>query len=205
MNYKNILQKYIKKIQSIFNKQTFDVNNSDTQKDISYSFNNEIKDNEMIDVGKDIKKENSKIYESISNDFIRITRQAIEMKCLKSTIYFNLFFYLEIKIKAKLINYGVDLKKISKAGHFLDKLIELKSGFPIEVDELKKMLKTIIYDDKMVEVFMNEHENFKYNSFKNNSGETNNETLNLIFENNIINKKEEKGVEDIIKWMEKNI
>lgn len=201
MKFRDILRKYIDRIQSILNKQTFNTNKMNSQNDIDYFFENVKIDDDMYEVGKDIKEINVETYKKISEDFKGITLQTLEMNCLKSTIYFNLFFYLEIKIKSILISYGVNLKTISKTWHCLDELIKLKSDFPIKIDELKNKLKIILHEDQKVNSMIRKHENLKYNSFKSND-DTNSDTLNLIFKENKINEEEKKGVKEIILWIE---
>lgn len=114
----------------------------------------------------------------------------------KSTIYYNLLYYVEISIKYYLIVASeLNVEEVEKYGHDIYRLISLAKQFNNSFEKLRFLLEKI-KDKSNKKVDLSKYYNYKYNK---GIGET-----PLIFEPEI-SSNERKNVKEVIEWLNLHI
>ena len=145
----------------------------------------------------DIRTEIIKNYSAIEKDSKILLNYCIDNDISAPTTYHNLFFYIEIRLKLKLLfSSSQSIDNLEKYGHAFNEIIKcLKQCTSINFDGFYFMLRKI-KDKNGNSLDFNKHYNFKYNKKL--------ECNDLIFDLKLNNKNKEI-IKDVIKWLDLHI
>ena len=131
-------------------------------------------------------------YKLLKCDAYNLVIASLNYNLTKSTIYYNLLYYVEISIKYYLIVASeLNVEEVEKYGHDIYRLIALVKQFNNSFEKLRFLLDKI-KDKSNKKVDLSKYYNYKYNK---EIGET-----PLIFEPEI-NSNERKNVKEVIEWL----
>ena len=135
-------------------------------------------------------------YKLLKSDAYNLVIASLNYNLTKSTIYYNLLYYVEISIKYYLIVASeLNVEEVEKYGHDIYRLIALAKQFNISFEKLRFLLDKI-KDKSNKKVDLSKYYNYKYNK---EIGET-----PLIFEPEI-SSNERKNVKEVIEWLNLHI
>ena len=135
-------------------------------------------------------------YKLLKSDAYNLAIASLNYNLTKSTIYYNLLYYVEISIKYYLIVASeLNVEEVEKYGHDIYRLIALAKQFNISFEKLRFLLDKI-KDKSNKKVDLSKYYNYKYNK---EIGET-----ALIFELEI-SSNERKNVKEVIEWLNLHI
>ena len=162
----------------------FDIKSLPEIQDVAYKNINKIID--------DIKEN----YKLVKDDAYKLLTISLNYNLIKSTIYYNLLFYVEISIKYYLVVASeLNVEEVEKYGHDIYRLIEAAKQFDVSFEELRFLLDKI-KDKFNKKVNLSKYYHYKYNK---EIGET-----PLIFEPEI-SSNEMKNVKEVIRWISLHI
>lgn len=131
-------------------------------------------------------------YKLLKCDAYNLVIASLNYNLTKSTIYYNLLYYVEISIKYYLIVASeLNVEEVEKYGHDIYRLIALVKQFNNSFEKLRFLLDKI-KDKSNKKVDLSKYYNYKYNK---EIGET-----PLIFEPEI-SSNERKNVKEVIEWL----
>lgn len=135
-------------------------------------------------------------YKLLKSDAYTLVIASLNYNLTKSTIYYNLLYYVEISIKYYLIVASeLNVEEVEKYGHDIYRLIALAKQFNISFEKLRFLLDKI-KDKSNKKVDLSKYYNYKYNKV---IGKT-----PLIFEPEI-SSNERKNVKEVIEWLNLHI
>lgn len=135
-------------------------------------------------------------YKTLRDDAREILNVSLNNSLSKPTIYYNLFFYVEISIKYYLIVMSeLNVEKVENYGHDIYRLIEVSKQYNASFEKLRFLLDKI-KDRNNKKVNLSKYYNYKYNK---EIGE-----MPLIFDLEI-NGNERKIVKEGIEWLSSHI
>lgn len=135
-------------------------------------------------------------YKLLKCDAYNLVIASLNYNLTKSTIYYNLLYYVEISIKYYLIVASeLNVEEVEKYGHDIYRLIALAKQFNNSFEKLRFLLNKI-KDKSNIKVDLSKYYNYKYNK---EIGET-----PLIFEPEISG-NERKNVKEVIEWLNLHI
>lgn len=135
-------------------------------------------------------------YKLLKCDAYNLVIASLNYNLTKSTIYYNLLYYVEISIKYYLIVVSeLNVEEVEKYGHDIYRLIALAKQFNNSFEKLRFLLDKI-KDKSNKKVDLSKYYNYKYNK---EIGET-----QLIFEPEI-SSNERKNVKEVIEWLNLHI
>lgn len=135
-------------------------------------------------------------YKLLIDDAYKLLNASLNYNLTKSTIYYNLLFYVEISIKYYLIVVSeLNVEKVEKYGHNIYRLIAACKQYDVFFEKLRFLLDKI-KDKTNKKVDLSKYYNYKYNK---EIGET-----LLIFESEI-SSSERKNVKEVIEWLDLHI
>lgn len=135
-------------------------------------------------------------YKLLKCDAYNLVIASLNYNLTKSTIYYNLLYYVEISIKYYLIVASeLNVEEVEKYGHDIYRLISLAKQFNNSFEKLRFLLEKI-KDKSNKKVDLSKYYNYKYNK---EIGET-----PLIFEPEM-SSNERKNVKEVIEWLNLHI
>ena len=135
-------------------------------------------------------------YKLLKDDAYKLLNASLNYNLTKSTIYYNLLFYVEISIKYYLIVVSeLNVEEVEKYGHNIYRLIAACKQYDVSFEKLRFLLNKI-KDKSNKKVDLSKYYNYKYNK---EIGET-----PLIFETEI-SSNERKNVKEVIEWLSLHI
>lgn len=135
-------------------------------------------------------------YKLLKCDAYNLVIASLNYNLTRSTIYYNLLYYVEISIKYYLIVASeLNVEEVEKYGHDIYRLISLAKQFNNSFEKLRFLLEKI-KDKSNKKVDLSKYYNYKYNK---EIGET-----PLIFEPEI-SSNERKNVKEVIEWLNLHI
>ena len=135
-------------------------------------------------------------YKLLKCDAYKLLTASLNYNLNKSTIYYNLLYYVEISIKYYLIVASeLNVEEVEKYGHDIYRLVAVAKQFNVSFEKLRFLLDKI-KDKSNKKVDLSKYYNYKYNK---EIGET-----PLIFEPEI-SSNERKNVKEVIEWLNLHI
>lgn len=135
-------------------------------------------------------------YKLLMVDAYKLVIASINYNLTKSTIYYNLLYYVEISIKYYLIVASeLNVEDVEKYGHDIYRLVVVAKQFNVSFEKLRFLLDKI-KDKANKKVDLSKYYNYKYNK---EIGET-----PLIFEPEM-SSNERKNVKEVIEWLNLHI
>lgn len=135
-------------------------------------------------------------YKLLKGDAYKLLTASLNYNLTKSTIYYNLLYYVEISIKYYLIVASeLNVEDVERYGHDIYRLVAVAKQFNVSFEKLKFLLDKI-KDKSSKKVDLLKYYNYKYNK---EIGET-----PLIFEPEI-SRNEIKNVKEVIEWLRLHI
>ena len=134
-------------------------------------------------------------YKFLRRDICQILKIALENDITKPTIYYNLFFLIELSLKYYLlINSDLQINEVERLNHNTEELIEKCRQYENFDEFLFLLNKLKRYNDKKIDYSRYQH--FKDNKEKGKSS--------LIFKLTM-KAKERQTVKEVIEWLELHI
>ena len=131
-------------------------------------------------------------YKLLRSDSYTLLNASLNCNLSKSTIYYNLIFYVEISIKYYLIVVSkLNIEGVERYGHDIYRLIVASKYYNASFEKLRFLLDRI-KDRNNKKVDLSKYYNYKYNK---EIGE-----MPLIFEPEI-SSSEKKIVKEVIEWL----
>lgn len=135
-------------------------------------------------------------YKLLKCDAYNLVIASLNYNLTKSTIYYNLLYYVEISIKYYLIVASeLNIEEVEKYGHDIYRLVAVAKQFNGSFEKLRFLLDKI-KDKSIKKVDLSKYYNYKYNK---EIGEK-----PLIFEPEI-SSNERKNVKEGIEWLSLHI
>ena len=156
-----------------------------------------IKDDNLVPKTRDVRREIIKNYSDIEKASKNILNYCIDNAISTPITYHNLFFYIEICLKLKLLlSSNLSVEELERHKHsFTDIISSLKECTIINFDELNFLLRKI-KDKRGKQLTIDDNHHFKYNK----KLKCNDLIFNLKLSDNDI-----EIIKEVIEWIDLNI
>ncbi len=159
-----------------------------------------LKINDLLNSKSETNKEAKNTLDKIARNYERIKEDAYKMAIYsldnssKPTIYYNLFYYIEVSCKYYLIlNSEIPISDIENLGHKIIKLID-KSNEYGDFNDLYFMIERIVQLNNLDD--LSKYYNYRYNKKI--------DSNDLIFDFNI-SENEKNIIKEVIEWIRLHI